>query len=274
MPVITVTRGSLSATSKLAQKLSQELHCQVISREEIIEHARQYGIDEFLTAARSIMETKPPYSWDPHAAHIQYYLLIFKAALMDFVISGDVVYHGHQGHFLLTEVPRVLKVRVDAPLEHRVKFLMEESGCTDAEARERIDHIDEQRIMWARFLYGVDYNLCTNYDMVLNRANLNLDAMVGMIANVVRRPEFRLDAGALKVIRDAHLKALVMAYLVRSPRTRELEFSVECDSDSGYVVVAGSPGPEGTDVGREDIEDALAALDKMSNLEIRLPRQD
>jgi cytidylate kinase len=274
MPVITVTRGSLSATSKLAQKLSQELHCQVISREEIIEHARQYGIDEFLEAARRIMESKPPYSWDPHAAQIQCYLVIFKAALMDFVVSGDVVYHGHQGHFLLTEVPRVLKVRIDAPLEHRVKFLVEESGCTDAEARERIDHIDEQRIMWARFLYGVDYNLCTNYDMVLNRANLNLDAMVGMIANVVQRPEFRLDAGALKVVRDAHLKALVMAHLVRSPRTRELEFTVECDSDKGKVIVSGASEQGASDARRKDIEDSLTSLDAVSDLEIRLSEKD
>jgi cytidylate kinase len=268
MPVITVTRGSLSATSKLAQKLSRELHCQVISREEIIEHGRQYGIDEFLTAARRIMETKPPYSWDPHAEHIQYYLVIFKAALMDFVASGDVVYHGHQGHFLLTEVPRVLKIRIDAPVEHRVKFLMEESGCTEEEAREKIDHIDEQRIMWARFLYGIDYNLSSNYDIVLNMANLNLDAMVGMIANVVRRPEFRLDAGALKAIRDAHLKALVMAYLTRSPQTRELELSVECDSDRGFVEVTGIETSMSPVIRPKDIEDALAGLDKVSKLQI------
>jgi hypothetical protein len=122
--------------------------------------------------------------------------------------------------------------------------------------------------MWARFLYGIDYNLSSNYDIVLNMANLNLDAMVGMIANVVRRPEFRLDAGALKAIRDAHLKALVMAYLTRSPQTRELELSVECDSDRGFVEVTGIETSMSPVIRPKDIEDALAGLDKVSKLQI------
>lgn len=268
MPVITITQGSLRATHKLTNRLSKELNCRIISREDVIEHGKKYGIDEFLFSAKRIMETKPPHSWDPQATQIHQFLVIIKAALMDFVVEGDVIYHGLQTHFLLTDVPRVLRTKVVAPMEYRVKTLAEETDFSEAEAREHILHVDEQRVSWAKFLYGENFDDPTYYDIILNMSNLNLDAMVEIIARVTRRPEFRLDAGAMKSIRDAHLKALILAYLVRFARTRDMDLSIECDSESGHVKVRrNAPTPSSGDW-QKDIEDALSGLEQIFSLEI------
>ncbi len=268
MPVITITRGSLSATYKLTKRLSQELNCRAISREEIIEHGKKYGIEEFLIAAKRIMETKPPHSWDPHAAQIHHYLDIFKAALMDFVVSGDVIYQGLQTHFLLTDVPKVFKTKVVAPMEYRVRTLMEEQSMSEAESREHINHIDEQRIRWAEFIYGRNFDDPTNYDMILNMSNLNLDAMVQIISNVVSRPEFRVDAGTMKLLRDARMKAVVKARLVSNSDTREMDVSVECDSETGKTKIRRNALTPITGEWEKQIEKALEQVEGIGTLEI------
>jgi hypothetical protein len=268
VPIITITRGSLSASAKLTDRLTKELHCREISREDLIEHGKQYGIDEFMNAARKIMESKPPASWDPHAAQIRHFLTIGKAALMDLVVQGDVVYHGLQTHFVLNDIPRVFKIKVVAPLEYRVRNLVRESEMSENAAREHILFVDEMRVSWAKFLYGENFDDPTHYDLILNMSHLNLDAMAQVIAYVVQRPEFRIDAGAMKAIRDAHLKALVMAYLVRSEDTRDMELTADCDSTKGLVKIHADSSAVSVSEWEKKIEAALSNLKLINKLEI------
>jgi cytidylate kinase len=268
MSVIAITRGSLIASQKLTDRLKGELDWQTITREEVIEHGRKYGIDEFLDVARKIMDTKPPNSWDPNAEQIHRYLTIFKAALLDYVVQGNIIYHGIQSHFLLADIPGVLRVKVGAPFEYRVKAMVMERGMSDHDARDYIIEVDGQRVNWARFLHGIDYNEATNYDMVLSMSNLNLDAMVDLIALVIRRPEFRLNAGVMKIIADAHFRARIMAYLIRSPKTRELDLALECDAEGRWIKIVRSGAGSGGSDWRDDIGAALSEIDNISSLEI------
>lgn len=237
MPVITITRGSLRATDRLVDRLAKELNCKAISREDVIEHGKKYGIDEFMQAARRIMETKPPHSWDPHAAQIHHYLTMFKASIMDYIAEGNVIYHGLQTHFILMDVPRVLRLKVIAPFEYRVNMIMEESGSTEEVAREHIKFVDEMRRSWVKFCFGENFDDPTHYDMTLNMSRLNLDTMANVVATVVQTPDFRTDARTVKAIRDAHFKAVVKAYLVKSPETREMDLAFECNAGIGHVKI-------------------------------------
>lgn len=268
MSVIAITRGSLIASQKLTDRLKSELHWQSLTREEVIEHGGKYGIDEFLDVARNIMESKPPNSWDPNAEQIHRYLIIYKAALMDFVVQGNIIYHGILSHFLLGDIPGVLRVKVGAPFEYRVKAIVMERGMSDREARDYITEVDGQRVNWARFLHGIDYDEATNYDMVLSMSNLNLDAMVGAIALVIRRPEFRLNAGVSKIVADAHFRAQIMAYLTRSPKARVMELALECDAESRWIKIVKSDTQLGGPDWRDDIGSALSEIDNISSLEI------
>jgi len=268
MPIITITRGSLSATQRLADNLARTLNCRSISREDIIEHGKVYGIDEFLQAATRIMETKPPHSWDPQAAQIHNYLTIFKASLLDFVAKGDIIYSGLQTHYLLADFPNILKLKVIAPLEYRAKTLMNEAGITYEKAAEHITLVDSQRVRWAKFLLGDDFDEPTTYDMILNMSKLNLDAMTELIAMVVRRPEFRLHGGVMKQINDAHMHAVIEACLVKSTLTREMDLTIECDSADGHVkIIRKSISPSAGDW-RKDIKDAVSEIPQIKTLEV------
>jgi len=233
-----------------------------------MDHGKKYGIDEFMHAARRMMEIKPPHAWDPHTAEIHHYLAIFKAALMDFVVDGNIIYHGIQTHFLLVDVPRILRLKVVAPMEYRVKTLMMESSFTEEEAREHIMAVDVQRQSWAKFMYGPEFDEPTSYDMILNMSFLNLDAMAEVISILVRRPEFRIDGGAIKKIRDAHLRSRVLANLVKSPETRGMEVEVHCSSETGEVRIRRLTPTALISDWKEAIERALAGEELVKSLHI------
>ncbi len=268
MPIITITRGSLSTSFKLKEKLSEILGCRTVSREEVIQHAKKYGIEETGLADIGIVESNPPHFWDRHSAQRRHYLTIFRAALMDFIVEGCAIYHGHLGQFLLQEIPKLLRVRADASVEYRVKLLMRESGRTEGEARQYINDVDSRRINWGRFLYGVDFNNPANFDLVLNMDKMSIETMADIVAHAAERPEFKLDESSLKAIKDVHLKAHVLAHLARSPRTRGMDLSVECDAQKGYVKVRGIAPVVGAEVWEKDIKEVLAGLEGIKTLEV------
>ena len=268
MPIITITRGSLSTSFKLKDRLSEILGCKAVSREEVIKHAHKYGIEETGLADIGIVETQPPHFWDRHAAQRRHYLTIFRASLMDFIAEGCLIYHGHLGQFLLQEIPKLLRVRADASLDFRVKLLMRESGRTEGEARQYINDVDSRRVNWARFLYSVDFNNPANFDLVLNMDKMSIDTMADIVAHAAQRPEFTLDDSSLKTIKDVHLKAQVLAQIVRSPRTRGMDLSVECDSVSGHVKVRGIAPVVGASVWEKDIKEVLSGVQGIKTMDV------
>lgn len=270
MPIITITRGSLSTTCRLANRLSEKIGCRVISREEVLEQGAKYGIKNTDLGESGIMEKHPPYFWDRHAAQRRYYLTIFKAALIDLIVDGNAVYHGHVGQFLLSDIPKLLRVKAVASMQFRVNTVMRDLSITEADAEQYIKDIDTKRRLWARFLYGIDYDDSQNYDLVLNMNRMGLEAMADIIVSATGKEEFKQDQASMKLVRDAYLKALVSAYLVNSPRTRGIELKAECDSDTGKVAITAAPMVFGADTLKNDIEDVLSKLSGVTSIEIKI----
>jgi hypothetical protein len=269
MPIITITRGSLSATFRLAQKISEILGCKPVAREEVLEHAAIYGIQE-TGLGSGIMEKEPPHFWDRHSAQRRQYLIFFKAALMDFLVEGNAVYNGHLGQFLLGDIPRLMRVRANASMQFRVNTLMKESGMTEAQAEQYVKEIDIKRRSWAKFLYGVEFDSNLNFDLILNMDRMSVDTMAGIIACATERPEFKQDAQSLKQIRDARLRAVIYAALARSPRTRGMELKVDCDSESGKTLISGAAPVYGAETWIGDIKDVVSRVENVKSVEVKI----
>jgi hypothetical protein len=187
---------------------------------------------------------------------------------MDFMVKGNVVYCGHLGQFLLSEVPKLLRIKVEASMDVRVAAVVKETGFTEVKAREYIADISSKRKNWAKFLYGVDFNNPLNYDMILNLDKMSLDSMMMIIACAVDRPEYKLDQEAMKIIKDVHQKSIVLAALARSSRTRGMELAVECDAETGHAKVSGVAPVVGSSVWENDIIDVVKKVEGVTSVEI------
>jgi cytidylate kinase len=267
--IITLTRGSLSATYRLADALcKKDPDLTAVSREEIIKYAAKYGIEETGMSDTGYMEVQPPQFWDRQASQRRQYLIFFKASLMDFVARDKVIYHGHLAQFQLADIPRILRIRVDASLEFRIKALMSESSYTKVEARKHIFEIDSRRKNWAKFLYNVDFNDTLNYDMVLNMDKMSVGTMADIILRATGSKEYTVDEETKKIIRDVHLKSIVMAYLARSPRTRGMELMIQCDADAGKIKARGLGPIVGAEKWENDIREVIMSVEGVKEVDV------
>ncbi len=210
MPIITISRGSLSGGERLAQELGARLGLKVISREVILEAARTYGVSE----AELVKGLKsPPSLWERLRNSRDSYVLAIQAALAELVEGGDVVYHGLAGHLLLKELPQVLKLRLIAPLDYRIRAAMTALSCTREHAAEHIAALDHDRQQWVERMYGVEWTDPTLYDLVINLEHMEIDAAVELVTKLVEQPAFKITSESQQAVADFALTTRVRAAL-------------------------------------------------------------
>ena len=150
MAVITISRGSFSHGQEIAEKVAEMLGYECVSREILVEAAQLFNVSE-KKLIRSIDDAPNILERMVHGK--ERYLEYIRAALLEFARKGNVVYHGHAGHFLLTEIPQVLKIRIIADKDDRIKLLQKRENVTKKAAAEVIENEDKNRTDWTRYLY-------------------------------------------------------------------------------------------------------------------------
>jgi cytidylate kinase len=213
MPVIAISRGSLAGATLLAEAVASKLQVPCISREDIIsEAAPAAGVSEEVLTRK--ME-RPPSFFDPHAREREIYLAHVRAALSQHAAEGSFVYHGHGGHFLLADIPNLLRVRVVAPMKFRVAAVMETQGIDATAAKNHVHRMDAHRDKWVRFLYGVDWQDPSFYDLIVNLEKLSVDEACEVLTRAARLERYRWTEESKQKAADLALVARVTAELAR-----------------------------------------------------------
>ncbi len=210
MPIVTISRGTLSGGARLAESLGSRLGLKVISREVVVEAAKTYGVSE--EDIRKSLET-PPGFWDTFARRRQQYILAVQATLAEMVAQDNVVYHGIAGQLLLRELPNVLRIRLIAPLEQRIRNAMMQHNISREEAVRLIRKADEDRAAWCRKVYDVDVTDPSLYDLVLNLGTMSLETATEMVADLLGRKEYRATPETQHRLKDFALVTRVRAEL-------------------------------------------------------------
>jgi len=218
----------------LAEMLAECLGAELVSREILVEAATAYGFEEKLLA--DVMDRAPRF-WERLTPRRKTYLRFISAALLTRAETGNLVYHGNAGHLLLRDVPCVLRVKLIAPLEQRIKLVMDNQGISRNEALIYLKAVDETRIKWTRFLYGVDWNDPALFDVVINLEKMSLETACDMICLAAERDPCRTDASSLILLRNRALEARILATLAADNRTQTLD--IEVQADGGTVRLSG-----------------------------------
>jgi cytidylate kinase len=238
MAIITVSRGSMSGGMSFAECLARRLNYQCLSREVVVHAAERIGVPEEMLLGKI---ERSAGIWEKLTANRRLYLVAVQAALADACAGGDLVYHGHAGHLLLKGMATLLKVRLIAPMGMRIRTVMEQQGLSYEAARDYIHNVDQERIRWTKFVYGVDWRDPANYDVVINLADISMDSACSMVAAVARLPGYRSTEAVRKKLRDYALACRVKLALVQNPRSEGISFDVNAD-DGNVQVLGEMPG--------------------------------
>ena len=191
MGIITISRGSYSRGIEIAEKIAQKLNYDCISREILLSASNEFNIPE-IKLIHAI--DNAPSIFDHIKGGKRRYVAFIRQAFLEYIQKDNVVYHGFAGHFFTRDIPNILKVRVIANIQFRVKVVMERENVSEDEARKILYEIDSERRKWSTYLYGIDTNTTELYDVVIQIDCLKVDGAVDFICDLARRPCFQTTA--------------------------------------------------------------------------------
>ncbi len=236
MSLITISRGTFSGGRDLATRLADELGYAYLTQEELSADASKAAVP--VGRLRDAM-LRPPREYERVIIERDQYLTCLTMTLCEKALAGDLVYFGHLGHMLLPKVPNILRVRVLADMEYRIRAVAKNMGYSRHEAKEHIEWVDMTRDKWVRFLYGVDWHDPLHYDIVINLAHTGLDAAVSAVQSMARQDEFIFSGHADNALHDMHLAAKIHFSLLSDERT--LGRDIHVTANGGYVTVVYHP---------------------------------
>ncbi|MBI4858761.1 MAG: cytidylate kinase-like family protein [Candidatus Riflebacteria bacterium] len=266
MSVITIARGTLSGTTKLASSLADDLGYRVVMREEVYEAAKVYGIEETGLGTIGIVDQQPPSFWHRFTDLRRQYLVCFKAALLDLALADNLIYVGHLAHLLLSGYPRVLRVRLAATDAYRIARLREERGIDEREAVCVIRDVDDRRLRWSQFLYGVDWRDPVHYDLVINPEKIDVATAAKFIADLARSPVLKTTPEDVALLQSLRLTAKVRLALLKSLRTRGIDLGITADAATGEVKVLGNPPGLGASAWERDLKGVITQVEGVGSV--------
>lgn len=209
MRAITISREYGSAGGEIAARLAKRLQWQLIDHEVVVRVAQKLQVsqeeaeehDERVESLASrifkslqlIYPTMPvtmeiPLSMDSRVFHEARSQIIEGA-----VTSGHVVIVGRGAQAHLAQRRDVLHVRIVAPLELRIAYVMSREGLKRAEAQARILRKDQERARYLDTFYHRHPSDPHLYDCVLNTGILDLESAVDVINLVLERKAKQLS---------------------------------------------------------------------------------
>ncbi|MEW6667718.1 MAG: cytidylate kinase-like family protein [Thermodesulfobacteriota bacterium] len=220
MSVITISRGSYSYGKEVAEKVAMRLGYECIAREVLLEASEQFNIPQ-VKLIRAFEEA--PSLWDRLRQSKERYIAFIEVALLRQFQKDNVVYHGLAGHFFVKGVSHVLKVRIIADLEERIRVVMERDKISRKEALRFLEKIDEERRRWSRHLYGIDSSDPGLYDLVIHIRKYTADDAVELITHSLGLKRFETTPDSRRAMDNLLLAAEAKAVLIdKKPDARVL----------------------------------------------------
>jgi cytidylate kinase, putative len=114
----------------------------------------------------------------------EYDIIVDKMALEE-AKKGNIVVEGHLACWLLKDIAD-LKIYVTAPLNERIKRLMEREGKSYEKAKEEI--LSRERSNKKRYLeiYGINIDDFSSIDIMINTALFDIDDIAKILISIIK----------------------------------------------------------------------------------------
>jgi cytidylate kinase len=217
MRAVTISREYGSGGGEIAARLARRLGWQLIdhsvieqaARElevyetEVEKHDEEYienlpsgllgRIQQFPTPAFTPSGGILPFASPSSSAEALAYQETIRHIITTAATTGHAVIVGRGGQVLLSDKRDVLHVRVVAPLEQRVAYVVQREGLDTEAARRRVQAKDRARTRYMQTQFHCQHEDPRLYDLVINTAVLPLDYAVDLICLALEGKASRLS---------------------------------------------------------------------------------
>jgi cytidylate kinase len=261
MPVIAMSQEMATLGKDVALGVADKLGLQLVRHEVGDMVAGRMQVKKSLI--RRIREGKAS-KIEKWAADEKTISIFTAEEVFDLAVKGNVLIRGWGATMILRSVPHILCVRVCAPMEARVKRLMERLETDDeALARREIDVDDQARASRMREHFNVTWGDPTLYDLTLNTERVSVATCVDEVVRLVNAPEFRETPQSRQHLADLALQARARAALRADQRTAGIDITV--DVSGGRATLRGIVVNDGEKALVREVVESVAGSGKVDD---------
>ena len=241
MSLILILGDRFSGDVQLAESLAEHSGYTLVTSSMAVERAASWG--GFQEELAHFLEDSPA-PFDRFLCKTRSHFLVLRNAVAEEVRNGNAVCCGEAAHLLLQEKIPMIRVRVCASFESRVRTASRVLKLAMGEAAAHLMRVDRARNKWLREAYGREHNEPAS-DIIINLDSINLPEACETIAALVRQSaQGPSDSSDEVLLEGLVVSSRVEAALATDPATANLELAAE--SDRGRVSIRGYVGePEG-----------------------------
>jgi cytidylate kinase len=241
MAVITISHEMGAGGPEIGMGLAQRLGYHYVDHELLLDAVRRYGLAQ---EKLSHLDESKPTLFERFDTETRHYITVLQTTLLEFAEADNAILMGRGGQWLLRGIPHVLRVRIVAPFEQRVKQWIKRSTEMTGEtpnqraAADFVRRDDAEKAGRMRYLYEVGISDPMLYDVTVSTEHLSTEAVVQMIEALARRPELATTDAARKIVASRALVSRVQVALATHPETRRYRIAVE--AQDGVVTLEGT----------------------------------
>jgi cytidylate kinase len=206
MSLLTI-RGQLgSGAPEVGKQVADVLHANYVDREIIAEVATRLHRQEKDVIAKEMppcsllgriaeaLERAAPFGVGFEGAYLPAweiplndtrYLQALKSVVRELARSHSLVIHGRGGQFILADHPQAFHVQVVAPLEVRVKRVMQDLKLDLEKAKQEIARFDNSSRQFVKRYFQAELEDPVYYDLVINTKTLSFQAAAAIVVDAL-----------------------------------------------------------------------------------------
>jgi cytidylate kinase len=270
MTVIAMTREIGSYGLDVAAGLAATLGLKVIHSDTVAHSiAERLKVDEravlrYVNGSASLLER-----WQIDRRRLFQYA---AEEILRIAQQGNVLIKGWGVATLLCDLPGVISVRVCAPLDFRVRVLMDRLGVKDANAvREQIERYDAARTRTMRAYFNVEQEDPRLYHIVLNTERMSIEACVQTISKLVENARFKDNASNHSILANKLVEAEINSALAEHIGYSAAPLGVSVSVADGKVTLAGMTSSGSVRMSAERIAHDIAGVCHIDNRIVGVP---
>lgn len=234
MTIVAISRELGSGGTTIGAAVAKELGFRYVDREVILKAAEAHHIPA--EKLEDIDERRLTF-WERFDEEKRRFLVFIESAFYAHAEEGDVVMVGRGGPLLLQGVSHALRARIMAPVDIRVRRVMEEYKLDQRAAAARVRGYDRQQAARQEYLFGVDWTSPEHYDLMLNTAGGAWTHYVDLLVWLARSAQYQPTPESLQRVRDLSLASRVRAALAADLVTKNIDMGVA--TQGGVVSLRG-----------------------------------
>ena len=235
MPVITMTQEMATLGKDVALGVCEALGLQQVRHEVGDVVAGRMQVKKSLI--RRIREGKAG-TIEKWAADEKTISIFTAEEVFERAVKGNVLIRGWGATLYLRPISHIASVRVCAPMEVRVRRLMDRLETDDEQlARREIENDDSARSSRMGEAFNVHWGDPTLYDLTLNTERIPIPDCVDHVIALVKSAAFQETPASRQRLEDLALQARVRAALRADSRSEGIDVTVE--ASAGEVTLRG-----------------------------------